>query len=73
MLLWIIGFSLLGSIGALAGAGLFLFFPEKIRKNLVPCLVSFAIGTLLGAAFLGMIPAGLEQAPAIVIMMTVLA
>ncbi|SFK38472.1 zinc and cadmium transporter [Nitrosomonas aestuarii] len=73
MLLWIIGFSLLGSIGALAGAGLFLLFPEKIRKNLVPCLVSFATGTLLGAAFLGMIPAGLEQAPAIVIMMTVLA
>jgi zinc and cadmium transporter len=56
MLLWIIGFSLLGSVGAVAGAALFLFFPEGIRKTLVPCLISYATGTLLGAAFLGMIP-----------------
>ena len=63
MLLWIIGFSTLGSVGAVACAALFLFFPERIRKVLVPCLISYATGTLLGAAFLGMIPAGLKQAP----------
>ena len=73
MLLWIIGFSVLGSVGAVAGAALFLFFPTGIRKILVPCLISYAIGTLLGAAFLGMIPASLKQAPAVPVMGTVLA
>lgn len=73
MLLWIIGFSVLGSIGAVVGAGLFLFFPQGIRKILVPSLVSYAAGTLLGAAFLGMIPAGLKQATAITISSTLLA
>lgn len=52
---------------------LFLLFPEGIRKLLVPWLISYATGTLLSAAFLGMIPASLEQAPAITVMATVLA
>jgi len=73
MLLGIIGFSLLGSVGAVTGAALFLFFPEGIRKILVPCLVSYATGTLLGAAFLGMIPAGLKSAPSFAVTSTVLA
>jgi len=73
MLLWIIGFSLLGSVGAVAGAALFLFFPESIRKILVPYLISYATGTLLGAAFLGMIPASLKLAPAFAVTSTVLA
>jgi zinc and cadmium transporter len=73
MLLWIIGFSILGSIGAVTGAAVLLFFPEGIRKVLVPWLISYATGTLLGAAFLGMIPAGLSQAPAAKLMATVLA
>jgi len=73
MLLWIIGFSILGSIGAVAGAAVLLIFPEAIRKVLVPRLISYATGTLLGAAFLGMIPAGLSQAPAVALMASVLA
>ncbi|MDD2761434.1 MAG: ZIP family metal transporter [Methylomonas sp.] len=73
MLLWIIGFSILGSIGAIGGAALFLFFPDGIRKILLPCLISYATGTLLGAAFLGMIPSGLKQAPANPVLATVLA
>ncbi len=73
MLLWIIGFGLLGSVGAVAGAALFLLFPAGIRKILIPCLVSYATGTLLGAAFLGMIPAGLKLAPAVAVTATVLA
>lgn len=72
-LTWIIVFSLLGSVGAVAGAGLMLLFAEGVRKVLVPNLVSYATGTLLGAAFLGMIPAGLKGAPAINITATVLA
>ena len=72
MIWWIIGFSILGSIGAVAGASLMLLFPDSIRRTLVPVLVSYATGTLLGAAFLGMIPAGLKQAPAPALMATVL-
>ncbi len=70
---WIIPFSILGSIGAVGGAALFLFFPEKVRKTLVPCLVSYATGTLLGAAFLGMIPTALERAQAETILPMILA
>jgi zinc and cadmium transporter len=73
MLLWILAFSLLGSIGAVSGAALMLLFPDKVRRILVPSLVSYATGTLLGAAFLGMIPASLKQAPAGPISGTVLA
>lgn len=73
MLLWIIGFSILGSIGAVGCSVLLLVFPEGIRKVLVPYLVSYATGTLLGSAFLGMIPAGLERAPSHAFMATVLA
>lgn len=63
MLLLILLFSILGSIGALLISALLLLFPESTRYRLVPNLVSYATGTLLGAAFLGMIPAGLKQAP----------
>jgi len=73
MLPWIVLFSVLGSIGVVAGSALLLFFPESIRKGLIPSLVSYAAGTLLGAAFLGMIPAGLKQVPAVPVMGTVLA
>jgi len=73
VLLWVIGFSVLGSVGAVAGAGAMLLFPEAVRRRIVPALVSYATGTLLGAAFLGMLPAALEQAPARGVMATVLA
>jgi len=73
MIFWIVGFSILGSFVATAGAAIFLLFPDALRKALVPSLVSYATGTLLGAAFLGMIPAGLEQAPAVAVTGTVLA
>ncbi|MBW8295727.1 ZIP family metal transporter [Sphingopyxis sp.] len=62
MLQLIVAFTLLGSIGALVGAALFLVFPEAMRRSLLPYLVSYAIGTLLGSAFLCLIPAGLEKA-----------
>jgi zinc and cadmium transporter len=73
MIAWILGFSILGSLVATAFGGLLLLFPDGVRRVLVPCLVSYATGTLLGAAFLGMIPAGLKQAPAIAVTGTVLA
>lgn len=70
---WIVTFSALGSVGAVAGAGALLLFPEPVRRGLVPALVSYATGTLLGAAFLGMLPAALSQAPARQVTATVLA
>jgi zinc and cadmium transporter len=73
MLPWIIGFSLLGSVGAIALAALFLLFAQRVRRAVVPALISYATGTLLGAAFLGMIPAGLRDAPPDSILATVLA
>ncbi len=61
LLVWVMAFAALGSIGAIAGAALMLLFPEAIRKSVIPCLISYSTGTLLGAAFLGMIPAGLKS------------
>lgn len=66
-------FGLLGSAGAMSGAALLLFFPDAMRNRLLPCLLSYATGTLLGAAFLGMLPTSLEKAPALAISATVLA
>jgi len=73
LLTWIIVFSVLGSVGAIAGAALLLLFRETTRRLLLPCLLSYAIGTLLGAAFLGMIPNALQQNTALAISGTVLA
>jgi len=61
VLTWILGFALLGSVGAVGGAALFLLFPKQIRERLVPFLVSYATGTLLGASFLGLLPQAIEQ------------
>lgn len=72
ILLWIIVFSLLGSVGAAAGAALLLLFPQTIQKALVPALISYAAGVLLGAAFLGMIPTALSRADAEPVLATVL-
>ncbi len=73
LLTWIIVFSILGSVGAIAGAALLLLFRQSTRKTLLPCLLSYAIGTLLGAAFLGMLPKALQQGAAMLISATVLA
>ena len=66
-------FGLLGSVGAMSGATLLLLFPDATRQRLLPCLLSYATGTLLGAAFLGMLPKALEKTPPLAINGTVLA
>ncbi len=60
---WILGFSLLGSAGAIGLAGVMLLIPERVREQLIPYLISFATGTLLGAAFLGLLPRALQHMP----------
>jgi zinc and cadmium transporter len=72
LLLWIIIFSSLGSVGAVITATLFLLIREPIQKILVPCLISFASGTLLTAALLGLIPHALNSLDAQTTLLTVL-
>ncbi len=64
-LIWIIAFSVLGGVLSVLAAASFLLLPAAIRSRLLPGLVSFAIGALLGAAFLGLMPHALG-APAFV-------
>jgi zinc and cadmium transporter len=59
-LAWVVLFSLLGSLGVVLGAGMLLLSVAERRRRLLPSLVSYAVGTLLGAAFLGMLPQALE-------------
>ncbi|NWF74388.1 MAG: ZIP family metal transporter [Nitrospirae bacterium] len=73
VLTWIFGFALLGSVGAVGGAALFLLFPKQIRERLVPFLVSYATGTLLGASLLGLLPHAIEQGGLLPSLGTVLA
>jgi zinc and cadmium transporter len=61
LLFWIIGFSLIGGLLSVVLASTFLLLSEKTRNVAVPHLVSFAIGALLGASFLGLIPHALEH------------
>lgn len=61
LLFWIIGFSLLGGVLSVLLAAVFLLLPEPVRASTVPKLVSFAIGSLLGAAFLALLPHALTS------------
>lgn len=61
LLLWIVGFSLIGGLLSVGIASSFLLLSEKARSHTVPYLVSFAIGALLGASFLGLIPHAIEH------------
>ncbi len=59
---WILGFSLLCSLLGVLAAAVFLLLPDGARNHLIPHLVSLATGTLLGAAFLGLLPEALASA-----------
>jgi zinc and cadmium transporter len=62
-----LGLSLLGSCGGLLVASLLLLFNDDLRRRLVPWLVSYAVGALLGVALLALLPEALETlAPAAV-------
>jgi zinc and cadmium transporter len=60
-----LGLSLLGSFGGLLVASSLLLFTDRVRTRLVPWLVSYAVGALLGVALLALLPQALEtMAPA---------
>jgi zinc and cadmium transporter len=54
-----IGFSVLGSVGGLLTASVFLLLGDEIRVRIVPWLISYAVGTLLGVALLALLPEAL--------------
>jgi zinc and cadmium transporter len=56
-----VGLSLLGSFGGLIVASSLLLFAESVRARLVPWLVSYAVGALLGVSLLALIPEALEE------------
>lgn len=61
ILLLIVLFCLLGSVISVSLAAVVLILSQKTRDFLVPMLVSYAAGTLLGAAFLGMLPKAIRM------------
>jgi zinc and cadmium transporter len=56
-----LGLSVLGSLGGLLAASTFLLIGHSVRLRLVPWLITYAVGTLLGAALLALLPEALEQ------------
>ncbi len=72
IIIWIILFSILGSIGVILTTGIFLRLNKKKQNVLIPILISYAIGTLLAAALLGMIDNALTKSSPILILYCVL-
>jgi zinc and cadmium transporter len=55
-----LGLSLLGSFGGLLVASSLLLFTDAVRIRLLPWLVSYAVGALLGVALLALLPEALS-------------
>lgn len=60
-LAWAVGLTLVGSLGGVLVASALLFFNDHIRLQVVPWLVSYAVGTLLGVALLVLLPEALTH------------
>ena len=63
-LLAAIGLSLVGSGGGVLIASPLLLLDVSVRLRIVPGLISYAVGTLLGVALLALVPEALEALPA---------
>jgi zinc and cadmium transporter len=59
-----VGLSILGSLGGVIVASSFLLLGETLRTRLVPWLVSYAVGTLVGVALIALVPEALAELPA---------
>jgi len=71
-LLIALGLSLLGGLGGLFVASAVLLVKDSARQTVVPWLVSYAVGALLGGSMLALLPAALEQLPATRVFTTLL-
>jgi zinc and cadmium transporter len=68
-----IALSLLGGFGGLVIASSLLIVPARLRDRLVPWLVSYAVGALLGVALLELLPQALVGLSARRVFLTLLA
>ena len=68
-----LGLSMLGGLGGLVVASGILLFNDSARSRLVPWLVSYAVGALLGVSLLALLPETLEHLPASNVFATLLA
>lgn len=59
-----LGLTILGGLGGLLVSSSILLIKEPARTKLIPWLVSYAVGALLGASMLDILPKTLEQLPA---------
>lgn len=69
----VVGLSVIGSVGGLATAAALVSLHRDIRTRVVPWLVSYAVGTLLGAALLSLLPEALASLPPVRVFGTLLA
>lgn len=67
-----IGLSLLGSLGGLLVASSLLLFNDNVRRRVVPWLVSYAVGALLGVSLLALVPEALETLAPVPVFATLL-
>jgi zinc and cadmium transporter len=56
-----LGLSVLGGLGGLLVASVILLIQDSVRSRLIPWLVSYAVGALLGVSMLAILPETLEQ------------
>ena len=61
-LAWIVALTLVGGALSALAASVVLLLPASVRTRLLPHLVSFATGALLGAALLALLPHAIEGA-----------
>ena len=64
VLLTALGLSVLGGLGGLLVASGILLINDSARARLIPWLVSYAVGALLGVSMLAILPETLEELPA---------
>ena len=60
-LVWAVGLTLAGSLGGMLVASALLLSNDRLRVRVVPWLVSYAVGTLLGVALLVLLPEALAH------------
>jgi len=68
-----LGLSLLGGLGGLLVASGILLINDSRRAQLIPWLVSYAVGALLGESMLAILPTALEELPSARVFGTLLA
>ena len=68
-----LGLSVVGGLGGLFVASGLLLVRDSTRSALVPWLVSYAVGALLGASMLAILPQTFDQLPATHVLGTLLA